>query len=284
MLLNKHWKVVVTIGLLAVCLGWAFYNGLVVKKYTVNTDKLNEDQSIRIVLIADLHNHIYGPGQSELVKLIREQEPDIIALAGDIADDQVPLLGTEMLLKGIQGLVPVYYVSGNHEYWSNDVRHIKDTIRKYDVTILESSYEMITIGDSAIIIAGVDDPEVVKYEKRRSTWEEDFYQAFSELRKEPAFKVLLAHRPELIEIYKQSHFDLVLSGHAHGGQVRIPFILNGLYSPNQGWFPQNAGGMYDHGSLIQIVSRGVSFNPRLPRIFNPPEVVVIDIKGNRTIK
>jgi len=281
--LHKRWKVAVTIGLLAVFLGLAFYSGLVVEKYTVNTDKLNEGQSIRIVLITDLHNHIYGPGQSELVQLIREQEPDIIALAGDIADIRAPLLGTEMLLQGIQGVAPVYYVSGNHEYWSNDIRHIKDTISKYEGTVLEGSYEKITIDNSAIIVAGIDDPESVKYEKLESNGEVGFYQAFSELSKEPAFKVLLSHRPELIETYKQSHFDLVLSGHAHGGQVRIPFLLNGLYSPNQGWFPKYAGGMYDHGSLIQIVSRGVSFNPRLPRIFNPPEVVVIDIKGKRTI-
>ncbi len=235
-------------------------------------------------MIADLHNHIYGPGQSELVQLIKEQEPDIIALAGDIADIQAPLTGTEMLLKGIQGVAPVYYVSGNHEYWSNDIRQIKDTIRKNGVTILEGSYDKISINNAAIIIAGVDDPEAVRYKKRGTNWEEGFCRAFNGLGEEPAYKVLLAHRPELIEVYKQGDFDLVLSGHTHGGQVRIPFILNGLYAPNQGWFPPYAGGMYDHGSLIHIVSRGVSFNPLLPRIFNPPEVVVIDIEGDRSIQ
>ncbi|MGI6467867.1 MAG: metallophosphoesterase [Syntrophomonadaceae bacterium] len=282
--MHKHLKIAVTIGLLAVFLYCAFYNGLVVRKYSVNTGKLNEDQSIRIVLIADLHNHIYGPGQSELVQLIKEQEPDIIALAGDIADIQAPLTGTEMLLKGIQGVAPVYYVSGNHEYWSNDIRQIKDTIRKNGVTILEGSYDKISINNAAIIIAGVDDPEAVRYKKRGTNWEEGFCRAFNGLGEEPAYKVLLAHRPELIEVYKQGDFDLVLSGHTHGGQVRIPFILNGLYAPNQGWFPPYAGGMYDHGSLIHIVSRGVSFNPLLPRIFNPPEVVVIDIEGDRSIQ
>lgn len=99
------------------------------------------------------------------------------------------------------------------------------------------------------------------------------------MQNKPEFKILLAHRPELIEIYKKSHFDLVLSGHAHGGQVRIPFILNGLFAPDQGWFPEYVGGVYKHDSLTHIVSRGVSYNPLLPRIFNPPEVVVIEIKG-----
>ena len=130
----------------------------------------------------------------------------------------------------------------------------------------------------------MDDPEAVRYKKRGTNWEEGFCRAFNGLGEEPAYKVLLAHRPELIEVYKQGDFDLVLSGHTHGGQVRIPFILNGLYAPNQGWFPPYAGGMYDHGSLIHIVSRGVSFNPLLPRIFNPPEVVVIDIEGDRSIQ
>ena len=268
------------VGLLLIFLFAAFYNGLVVREYTVHTDKLNAGESVRIVLIADLHNHIYGQGQSKLVELIRNQNPDIIALAGDIADDEAPLQGTEMLLEGIKGLAPVYYVSGNHEYWSNDIRRIKEAIRQYDVAVLENGYDTITVNSSAIIIAGVDDPEVVKDEKPGSDWEEAFFGAFSGLRNEPEYyKVLLSHRPELVEIYQASAFDLVLSGHAHGGQVRIPFILNGLYSPNQGWFPKYAGGMYDHGSLTHIVSRGLSFNPRLPRIFNPPEVVVIDIKG-----
>ena len=85
-------------------------------------------------------------------------------------------------------------------------------------------------------------------------------------------------RPERIQLYKKMDFDLVLSGHAHGGQVRIPFLLNGLCAPNQGWFPEYAGGLYEHDSLIHIVSRGLSYNPRLPRIFNPPEIVIIDLE------
>ena len=103
--------------------------------------------------------------------------------------------------------------------------------------------------------------------------------AFYELENNTNFKILLAHRPELIELYKKFSFDLVLSGHSHGGQMRVPFILNGLYAPNQGLFPKYAGGSYKHNSMIHIVSRGASFNPRLPRVFNPPEIVIIDIKG-----
>lgn len=262
----------------------AFYNGLVVRHYHLNSDKIAPGQAVRIVLIADLHDSIYGAKQSKLIKLIGDQNPDIIALAGDIADDEAPHTGTEDLLRGIKGIAPVYYVSGNHEYWSGDIKHIKETIRKYGVTVLENGYIETVINGAAITIAGVDDPETVKYERIGSDWHREFEQSFSALaEKGPAFKVLLSHRAELVEVYKESNFDLVLSGHAHGGQIRIPLILNGLYSPDQGWFPQYAGGMYNHGPVTQIVSRGVSFNPRLPRIFNPPELVVIDIHSGSAL-
>jgi predicted MPP superfamily phosphohydrolase len=89
---------------------------------------------------------------------------------------------------------------------------------------------------------------------------------------------LLAHRPEKIAYYRNFSFDLILSGHTHGGQVRIPLILNGLYAPNQGFFPKYGGGLYKHEKLVHIISRGLSINPKLPRIFNPPELVVIIIK------
>lgn len=258
----------------------AFYNGLVVKKYIIHSDELYVDESIRIVLITDLHSHIYGENQTNIVSLIKKQNPDIIALAGDIADDVESIVGTELFLAGIKEVDPIYCVSGNHEFWSHDIKNIKDTIRKYGVTILENSYERIKVKNSYITIGGVDDPDVVKFEKPDFDWQSEMYNTFSELRDKPGYKILLAHRPELIETYKENSFDLVVSGHSHGGQVRIPFLLNGLYAPNQGWFPKYAGGAYKYDSLTHIVSRGLSYNPRLPRIFNPPEVVVIDVKGS----
>ncbi|QNU65410.1 metallophosphoesterase [Ruminiclostridium herbifermentans] len=266
----------VILALLMVC---AFYNGLVVNKHKLTTNKLNKEDSIRIVLITDLHSHIYGKNQSKLVSLIEKQKPDIIALAGDIVDDSVPIEGAKQFLIGIEGLAPTFYVSGNHEYWSNDIRNIKALFRKYNVNVLENNYQNINIRNSNLIIGGVEDPEIMRYEYTNLNYSEIFHNSFSELKDKSQYKILLAHRPEFIELYKESYFDLVLSGHAHGGQVRIPFIINGLFAPNQGWLPKFAGGKYQHDSLVHVVSRGISFNPRLPRIFNPPEVVVIDIEG-----
>lgn len=95
-----------------------------------------------------------------------------------------------------------------------------------------------------------------------------------------SFNILLAHRPEYIEEYGQYPFDLVLSGHAHGGQWRIPYLMNGLIAPNQGWFPKYAGGLYRHGDMTEIVGRGLLLDWK-PRLFNPPEIVVVDIESQR---
>jgi predicted MPP superfamily phosphohydrolase len=257
----------------------AFYNGLVVEKYTVKSDKVAVNDSIRIVLITDLHSHIYKENQSELINLIKKQNPDIITLSGDIADDVAPINGVKLFLDGLKEFVPIFYVTGNHEFWSNDIKNIKNIISSYGVTILENDYNQIKVKNTNITIAGIDDPDIEQYEKPGFNWKKEMDISFNGLQDNHDFKILLAHRPELIETYKQFNFDMVLSGHTHGGQVRIPLILNGLFAPNQGWFPKYAGGMYKHGSLTHIVSRGVSYNPRLPRIFNPPEVVVVDIIG-----
>ncbi len=276
---RKTFVYLICFGILALLIFCAFFNGLVVNTHKFTTNKLHTKDSIRIVLITDLHSHIYGENQSKLVSLIEKQKPDIIALAGDIADDVVPIEGTKQFLSGIKGMAPIFYVSGNHEYWSNDIKNIKALFKRYNVNVLENNYQNISIRNSNLIICGVEDPEVIRYENTNSNYIEEFKNSFSELRDKPQYKILLAHRPELIELYKESGFDLVLSGHAHGGQVRIPFIINGLFAPNQGWFPKYAGGKHQHESLVHIVSRGLSYNPRLPRIFNPPEVVVIEVEG-----
>lgn len=258
----------------------AFYNGLVVRRYTVETNKMNRGESLRILLLTDLHSHIYGDDQEELVSLIRKQQPEVILLVGDIVDDKMPIRGAELLLEGIQGIAPAYYVTGNHEFWSFDVEHIKEVIRSYGVKVLEGEYEQRLAEGTMITFAGIDDPDMEMFGPPETVWTNEMKDAFSQLKCESGFKILLAHRPERIEEYKKYDFDLVVSGHTHGGQIRIPLIINGLYAPDEGWFPKYAGGLYRHETLTHIVSRGASNPLRIPRIFNPPEVIVIDIQGS----
>ena len=268
--------------LIALLLATAFYNGLVVRQYTITTPKLLAGQSFRIVLISDLHSTIHGAEQSKIADRIRNQNPDMIALAGDIADDKQPIKGTILFLEAIKDIAPVFYVTGNHEIWSRDVDSIKDVFRSYGVTVLENETVEVFIGDVPLIIGGAEDPDINRYERRPLAWKDEVNEAFSGMKDTESFRLLLSHRPEQISVYEDLSFDLVLSGHSHGGQVRIPFLLNGLLAPNQGFFPKYAGGLYEHDNFTQVVSRGVSFNPRLPRVFNPPEIVVIDVVGQLT--
>jgi len=244
--------------------------------YRVETPLLEEQSSIKIVLISDLHSTIHGKDQTILIDKIKFINPDLIVLAGDIFDDVAPMTGTQLLLSGISGIAPIYYVTGNHEY-RGDIWAIREELASYGVIILSDNYAIIKINNNEIIIAGIDDPEKKLFGSPNYNQNDSMERAFRELDEIPLYKILIAHRPEMIENYKKYSFDLVLSGHTHGGQVRIPPILNGLYAPDQGFFPKYGGGIYTHGNLTHIISRGLSINPILPRIFNPPELVIIEI-------
>lgn len=269
------WGLFLAAGILAVT---AFWQGLTVTHYTIQTDKISSP--IRMAFLTDLHSTIFGDHQTELIKAIQVQNPDIILLAGDIADDEVPHDGTRQLLSVIGTEYPCYYVSGNHEYWSGEADVIKKMISSYGVTILAGETRDIEVNHQKIQIGGVDDPEGFKNtpveDGMPKGWQEQLTACRSEI-DAVRYSILLSHRPELAEQYKNSGFDLVLAGHSHGGQVRIPGLLNGLIAPNQGWFPKYAGGSCQLGSTTMIVSRGLS-RSRLPRIFNPPELVIVDLK------
>ena len=275
---NRRSKIII-ISLLISFFIAAFYNGLVVRNYEIKTDDLLPNQSVKIVLITDLHSHMYGKGQKKIVKKIKDQSPDLIALAGDIADDKVPIYGTEVFLDRIKDIAPIYYVTGNHEIWTREVSNVKNVFRYYRVKVLENNYEEVNVNGIDLLLAGVEDPDIIPYERPNSNWYDEVEEGLVDVENKKGYKILLSHRPELVDFYNTMDFDLVLSGHAHGGQVRIPFILNGLYAPHQGLFPKYAGGIYEHENYTHVVSRGTSFNPKLPRIFNPPEVVSITILG-----
>jgi predicted MPP superfamily phosphohydrolase len=231
------------------------------------------------VLITDLHSTIFGKDQSTLIDKIKQQNPDLILLVGDILDDIVPMDGTKLLLAGISGISPIYYVTGNHEYRSRRIQELRDVLKSYGVIILSDEYTKITIKDNEIILAGIEDPDKRLYETPDYDQNQIMETQFRELADLPAYKILLAHRPEKIKYYQTFAFDLVLSGHTHGGQVRIPGIINGFYAPHQGLFPKYVGGIYRYTHSVHIISRGLSIDPWVPRIFNPPELVLIILKN-----
>lgn len=257
----------------------AFYNELIKRKYTVKTSKIPKSSTVRVVLITDLHSTVHGKNQQNIKNIIEDANPDLIALSGDIADDIFPIGGTKLFLEAVQDIAPIYYVTGNHEIRSGKQEEIKRLFKSFNVNILENEVEEIDVNGAKLVIAGVDDPDIIKAVRPESDWHEEIQESFTDLDQLEGYKILLSHRPEQVKFYNTLGFDMVLSGHAHGGQVRIPFLINGLYAPNQGVFPKFAGGMYEHKNFTHIVSRGTSFYQTRPRIFNRPEVVVIDIKG-----
>jgi len=258
-----------------VCILFAFDMLLKTQYYTISSSKLRGN--VRLVLVTDLHSCKYGTNQTTLIEAIDEQAPDIILFGGDICDDDIPNDNTEILLKSVANRYPCYYVTGNHEYWSKDIDSILRLFRSNGVTILNGTYDTIEANGQYINICGITDPDVINYTDSRVGVKEQL-ESLKDVHKNGNYTVLLAHRPELIKDYTAYGFDLVLSGHAHGGQWRLPGIMNGLYAPNQGIFPKYAGGKYTIEDTVLIVSRGLAReSTKIPRIFNRPELVVVEL-------
>lgn len=244
--------------LIAAGLSTALSQRLTVRFYTEISEKIGT--RIRLAVLTDLHSSIYGERQKILIRMIQRQNPDIVLLAGDIADDKVPNNGTIQLLSVIGRQYPCFYVAGNHEFRTGKIHAVKAMVRSFHVHILEGSAMYWTVRGEHLCICGVDDPTgfPLRTSDGRifSSWEEQLQCTAASKRKD-AYTVLLTHRPERAEQYRSSGFDLVIAGHAHGGQVRIPGVLNGLYAPQQGLFPKYAGGRYQLGETAMIVSRGL---------------------------
>lgn len=269
---KKRWISALLIGFGMV--GAGLYSGLIVRNYKIEMADIPRGNSVKIVVLTDLHSSKYGKNQERLLKVIRKQEPDAIMLVGDVVDDHRPIENTRLLLEGLKDTVPMFYVTGNHEHNIRELDEVKHFLRSYGVHVLEEAYAKLTINQTQFVIAGMSDPY------KKYPFIKTFYSLAQEVSKEEGIKVLLSHRPEYIPLYEKGGYDLVLSGHAHGGQVRIPYLLNGLYSPGQGLFPKYAGGHYKmEAGTNFIVSRGLAIYPTLPRIFNPPEVVAITLTG-----
>lgn len=229
---------------------------------------------VRIVLITDLHSCRYGREQSSLIRRVEKEAPDIILLGGDIFDDKLGDENAKYFVEAMSKEYPCFYVTGNHEFWSERVPEIKEYLTDIGVTVLAGDCSSITINGVTLDICGVDDPTRMT----NAGWREQLDAAY-EASDDTHVRILLSHRPELTDIYEQYDFDLICAGHAHAGQIRIPFINRGLYAPNQGAMAEYVSGMYElsNGSIMEV-SRGLARESTpAPRFFNHPEVVVIDL-------
>ena len=280
--MKKKKFILIVLAVLLLLILPGFYNALIVRHYIIEAPEIAS--CIRIALITDLHSCAYGEGQRELVDAIDAEAPDLVLLGGDIFDDNLPDDNTEAFLRAISSQFPAYYVTGNHEYWSGETSftHKMATLRENGIVRLSGEMVEVEVSGVRIAICGVDDPYAWAdsfgfIERTEGSFRDQVEQVGAQV-KNDMYTILLTHRPELLNVYSRYPFYLVLAGHAHGGQWRIPGIMNGLFAPNQGLFPKYAGGRYEQNNTVMIVSRGLAReSTRAPRWYNPPELVIIDL-------
>lgn len=268
---KKHRWILPVLAILVVLTLIALDERLILRTYTVVSPKLTAE--VRLAVVTDFHS---SDNADDVAAMVASCAPDAVLLVGDLFDDDTqnrPTERTLSLMRQLSALYPCYYVSGNHEAWTGEMDALYQQTEEAGVTVLRMSSGVLTVRGQRIALCGIPDPYEMVFSGAPDT-EEQLRQAMENV-DSADFTVLLAHRPELLAKYAQFPLDLVVSGHAHGGQVRIPGVLNGLYAPNQGWFPKLAGGAYTQDGTTLIVSRGLAVRTRLPRIFNRPEVVLV---------
>lgn len=268
---KKHWWILPALAILVVLTLIALDERLILRTYTVTSPKLTAE--VRLAVVTDFHS---SDNADDVVAMVASCAPDAVLMVGDMFDDDIanrPTERTLSLMRQLSALYPCYYVSGNHETWTGEMDALYQQTEEAGVTVLRMSSGVLTVRGQRIALCGIPDPYEMVFSGAPDT-EEQLRQALEDV-DSADFTVLLAHRPELLAKYAQFPLDLVVSGHAHGGQVRIPGVLNGLYAPNQGWFPKLAGGAYTQDGTTLIDSRGLAVRTRLPRIFNRPEVVLV---------
>lgn len=226
----------------------------------------------RIVHISDLHGMSFGRDNRRLAELIRRQQPDIIAYTGDIAGAEGDLSAVEPLLKELEGLCPAYYVNGNHEWADGCVEEIEALMERYGVRCLSNEIELLYRGEDSIAIIGAEDPN--GRADMMTPWELSLQAGELYSGK---FMLWLAHRNDYIKMYPDIGTDLILSGHAHGGIVRLPFV-GGLLNVNRRLGAEYESGLYYSGHYIMEVSRGLGNSIPIPRFLNRPELVTIELR------
>lgn len=254
---------------LVIWLLWA-NTAIEVNEWTIESADIPEQfGGFRIAQVSDLHNAEFGRDNERLLKLLRESEPDIIVITGDLIDSrntdlQIALAFAE---KAVQ-IAPCYYVSGNHESRISGWAVLRKGLSDAGVTVLEDRSVTLERSGGTLTLVGLADPD----------FRGPFVAGLREMSgQQEGYTILLSHRPEYFELYADCGVDLVFSGHAHGGQVRLPFV-GGLIAPGQGLFPEYDSGLYRQGDTVMLVSRGLGNSIAPLRVNDRPEILVAVLK------
>lgn len=238
-------------------------------------------EGLRVVHLSDLHGHEYGENSQELLARVAEQKPDLIVMTGDMIDRESQLAIIPALARGLAAIAPTYYVTGNHEWGlgTSVVKQLKGVLEQCGVTVLSNQYEVLERNGDRLVLAGVDDPNGFADQ----TTPEELYTAI-QAQFPGLCTILLAHRNDRFDQYAAAGYDLVLSGHGHGGIIRLPFT-DGLLGTNRNFFPTWTAGVYTLGDSTLFVSRGLGNNTApIPgfRLFNRPDLAVVELKAEGT--
>ena len=228
----------------------------------------------KIVVLSDLHGAEFGEGNEDLLKAVAKQQPDLIAVTGDLIDEDTPDPKgyTAALAPALQAIAPVYYVTGNHEWATGGVPELKETLSAAGWTVLSNRYLPLERNGDTILLAGIDDPNGYADQKTPEELTAELYAEHGD-----PFWLLLAHRNDrFASRYSLLGADLVLSGHGHGGIVRLPFT-DGLLSTDRTFFPSYTAGLYEENGSALFVSRGLGNSGPSLRLFNRPEVAVLTL-------
>lgn len=277
---SKKKTIIIAICVLMIALFCFWQNNVLeVTHYTFSSSRVSARlDGYRIVQISDLHNKNFGRKQQHLINKIKELQPDMIVVTGDIVDSNHTNIDVAItFLEEAVNLAPCYYITGNHELWLDDTLYEKliNQIKNTGTTILDNEVVEInhnekddTVEDTTdFVMIGLDDGSLLG-------------NTLHELSKDintQKFVLLLAHEPQNMSFYSKENVDLILSGHAHGGQFRLPGI-GGMIAPDQGLFPEYTEGLHVKNDVSMIISRGLG-NSIIPlRILNQPEIVCVELK------
>lgn len=252
-------------------------NMVELNKYDVSTSKLSSEFNLKIAHISDFHNTKL---KDKTVERLKEAEPDIIVVTGDLIDSRKTnvQISVDFMTEAVK-IAPCYYVTGNHESRIPEpLNELLVALNNIGVTVLRNESTLLDVNGEKINIIGIEDPMFTLKRDSTKKAKATVYESLKPLVSKEYYNLVLCHRPEVFDSYVSLGVDLALSGHAHGGQVRLP-LIKGIISPNQGIFPRYTEGLYTKENTNMIVSRGVG-NSLIPfRINNKPEVLLITLKG-----
>lgn len=261
---------------------WVSVNFLTVREFTA---EIGADHPVRTVVISDLHDHKFGEDNEKLAEKIREIDPDLIFIDGDMLNGEsenaeVPVT----LIRELKDTAPIYYALGNHEidYMENGHPELTEELEAAGAVVLDKEYVDVEVDGIQIRLGGMYDYAFgLNGNNDASSAPDDTRSFLEDFQNTDRLKIMLAHRPDSFifgDASKVWDVDLVISGHNHGGQVVLPF-LGGLYGGDQGFFPEYVHGMYKKDNFQMLVTSGLgSDRQKLPRFNNPPEIAVLEIR------